>query len=623
MNLQDRGYADRILSVDLSTGKISTEPLPEAALRPLLGGKGLGAYLLVNRQTVGVDPLSPENHLIFDVGPLTGTTAPTAGRFGSTTKSPATGTYSDAYCGGFFGQTMKYAGYDAIVVTGAASEPSMILVDDDRVQVRPAGNLWGKTITQSTEELRREFGAEWQSLVIGPPGEKRSNIAGIFNETRALARGGVGAVMGSKNLKAVVARGTGSVAVADRRRFDRALQLANRAVRMSSAVTRMTLEGTANILEFVNVIGALPTRNFQQGRFDLADEITGEAWREKSWKRNYACFGCPIACSKVAREVDGQTLEGPEYETIYALGSNCAIADHDAIIRMSLLCDEYGIDTISAGAIVAFVMEMFEKGIVSARDLDGLEPRFGDCRAALTLVEKMAKVEGCGEWLSGGVKRVAERYPQAAPFAMHVKGLEMPAYHPNAAKGMALGYAVSERGACHLRGAPLTEVLGGADPLAYEGKAKLFRDHQAEMALWNSAVLCCFPGFGMSLKELSQLVNGATGFDYATVKDFELTGERISTLSRLFNVREGLSRSQDTLPERSLSHPLPSGPAKGHVVELDPLLDEYYELVGWDENGVPTPSRLRELGLDVLVGPPSVEASTKSVINARTNSISS
>jgi aldehyde:ferredoxin oxidoreductase len=599
-----------MLRVDLSGGKISTEPLPEAALRPLLGGKGLGAYLLLKEQPPGVAPLSPENRLILNLGPLTGTTAPTAGRFGSTTKSPATGTYSDAYCGGFFGQTLKYAGYDAVILQGAASDPALLLIDDDRVELRPARHLWGKTITEATEALQHEFGRDWQSLVIGPPGEKKSNISSIFNETRALARGGVGAVMGSKNLKAIVARGTGSVAVADRRRFDRALQLANRAVRMSSAITRLSLEGTANILEFVNIVGALPTRNFQQGRFELADEITGEAWREKSWKRNYACFGCPIACSKVTREVDGKVLEGPEYETIYAVGSNCAIADHDSIIRMSLLCDEYGIDTISAGAIVAFVMEMFEKGLITARELDGLEPRFGDCGAALALVEKLAKVEGCGEWLSEGVMSIARRYPEAAPFAMHVKGLEMPAYHPNAAKGMALGYAVSERGACHLRGAPLTEVLGGADPLSYEGKAKLFRDHQAEMALWDSAALCSFPGFGMSLKELCQLVNAATGFDYATVKEFELVGERMSTLARLFNVREGFTRPQDTLPARNLAQPLPSGPAKGHVVELDPMLDEYYALMGWDENGVPTPERVRELGLDQLA--------TRSAIMART-----
>lgn len=602
MKPEQRGYCNRILRIDLNSGRISTEPLPEAALRPLLGGKGLGAYYLLKEQPAGVEPLSPDNKLIFNVGPLTGTTAPTAGRFGSTTKSPATGTYSDAYCGGYFGQTMKYAGYDAIIVDGAASEPVSIAIDNDRVEIKSARDLWGTTITEATERLWHEYGRDWQSLVIGPPGEQRTNIASIFNDTRALARGGVGAVMGSKNVKAIVARGTGRVQVADRARFDRALQLASRAVRMSSAITRMNQEGTANILEFVNMVGALPTRNFQTGQFESADEISGEAWKEKSWKRNYACFGCPIACSKITREVDGKVLEGPEYETIYAVGSNCAIADHDAIIRMSLLCDEYGIDTISAGAIVAFVMELFEKDFIRANELDGLEPRFGDCAAALAVIEKMAKVEGCGEWLSEGVAKIAARYPGSEAFAMHVKGLEMPAYHPNAAKGMALGYAISERGACHLRGAPLTEVLGGADPLSIAGKAQLFRDHQAESALWNSAVLCCFPSFGMSSKELWQLVNGATGFDYATVREFEMVGERINTLARLFNVREGLARAQDTLPARNLTQPLQgAGPAKGHVVELDPMLDEYYALMGWDQNGVPTPQQLQELDLDQLL----------------------
>lgn len=601
MNPKQSGYRDCILRVDLSAGKINKEPLPQEALRPLLGGKGLGAYILVKEQIPGTDPLSPENRLIFNVGPLTGTTAPTAGRLGSTTKSPATGTYSDAYCGGYFGQTLKYAGYDALVIQGAANEPVMLLIDDDRVEILPARHLWGKTIPQSYEQLKQDYGADWQSLVIGPPGEKMVNIASIFNETRALARGGVGAVMGSKNLKAVLARGTGTVAVHDRKAFDRAIQLANRAVRMSSTITRMSKTGTANILEFVNAIGALPTRNFQQGQFERAEEISGDAWKEKSWKRNYACFGCPIACSKVTGEVNGQVLEGPEYETIYAIGSNCAIADQDAIIRMSLVCDEYGIDTISAGGIVAFVMEMYEKGIITSRALDGIEPRWGDCQAASALIEKIARVEGCGEWLGQGVARIVEHYPEAASFAMHVKGLEMPAYHPSAAKGVALGYAVSERGACHLRGAPLTEVLGGADPLAIVGKAKLFRDHQAESALWNSSVLCCFPGFGMTLKELCQLVNAATGFDYASVREFELVGERISTLVRVFNANEGFTRLQDTLPARNLTQPMSSGPARGQVVELEQLLDEYYELMGWDSNGIPTPQQLQHLGLSELI----------------------
>jgi aldehyde:ferredoxin oxidoreductase len=601
MNLKERGYQDCILRVDLRDGSITKEQLPQEAMPRLLGGKGLGVYLLLKDLPAGTEPLSPENRLIFHNGPLTGTTSPTAGRFGSTTKSPATGTYSDSYCGGFWGQTLKYAGYDALIVQGASQDPQMIVIDDGRVEIRPAEHLWGKTVPEATQMLKNGFDEGYQSLVIGPPGERKSNIASIFNDTRALARGGVGAVMGSKGLKAILVRGTGSVRVADRGRFDRALQLAERAIRMSSAITRMKQYGTANILEFINAIGALPTRNFQQGQFEFADEITGEAWRKKSWKYDYACFGCPIACSKVTNPVDGKVLEGPEYETIYALGSDCAIADQQAIIRMSLVCDEFGIDTISAGAILAFVMELFEKGLVDPVDLDGIEPHFGDSPAALKLLEKMARMEGCGVWLSEGVARIAEKYPEAVEYAMHVKGLEMPAYHPNAAKGMALGYAVSERGACHLRGAPITEVLGGDDPLAVQGKARLFRDHQSESALWNSATLCCFPGFGMTLKELCQLVNAATGFDYASVREFERVGEGINSLCRVFNVREGYSRKHDTLPKRNLVQPMQEGPAKGHVVELDQMLDEYYALMGWDNNGIPKQHTIDSLGLGELV----------------------
>jgi len=601
VNLKSRGYNDCILRADLTSGIFGRESLPEQAMRPLLGGKGLGAYLLLKELPPHVDALSPENRLILDVGPLTGTTAPTGGRLGSTTKSPATGTYSDAYCGGFIGQTLKYAGYDAVILQGAASEPVLLVIDDAHVELRPASHLWGRSIPQANEILQEQFGPGWQSLVIGPPGEKRSNIAGIFNETRALARGGVGAVMGSKNLKAIVARGSGTVAVADRVHFDRAMQLATRVIRMSSSISRMKLDGTANILEFINAVGALPTRNFRQGQFEAADAITGSSFREHEWQSNYACFGCPIACSKVTRPVDGKLLEGPEYETAFSLGSNCGIGDQEAIIRMSLLCDEYGIDTISAGGIVGFVMEMYESGLISARDLDGIEPSFGNCQAALALIGKMAKVEGCGEWLSQGVAKIAESYPEAASFAMHVKGLEMPAYHPNAAKGMALGYAISERGACHLRGAPLSEVLGGADPLTPDAKAQLFREHQSESALWNSAVLCCFPGFGMNLKELWQLVNAVTGFEYGSVKEFEQVGERISTLCRLFNTREGFDRRQDTLPARNLSQPMAEGPARGQVVELDGMLDDYYSRMGWDKNGIPSKQRLTDLGLDQLL----------------------
>ncbi|MGC8874475.1 MAG: aldehyde ferredoxin oxidoreductase family protein [Chloroflexia bacterium] len=603
MDLKHRGYADCILRVDLTRGEVETTPLPAEAMPLVLGGKGLGAWLLYTEQPSGVPPLSPENRLIFHVGPLTGTSAPTAGRFGCTTRSPATGAYCDAYSGGYWGAAFKFAGYDALVLKGRAEEPAVLVIDDREVRLEPAEDLWGMTVPRAQEWLDERFGPGWETLVIGPPGEAGRPLAAILNGSRTLARGGVGAVMGSKRLKAIVTRGTGRVRVYDPERFRRALQLAFRAVRMSSETTLLRQEGTLNILEIVNVMGALPTRNFREGEFEGAAALSGASFRRHNWVRDYACFGCPIACGKYTRPLeDGTVIEGPEYETTYAFGPNCGIASREAIIQLQALCDTYGIDAISTGVIVALVMEMFERGIVGAADLDGLEPRFGDEQAALALVGKIARAEGCGEWLGEGVAAIARRYPEAAPFAMHAKGLEMPGYHPNAAKGTALGYAISERGACHLRGATLSELFGGAaDPLTIEGKAQLFRDTQAKKAVWDSACLCYFSAYGMTLKELWQLVVACTGFDYPAVRDLERVGERVSTLARLFNVREGFDRRHDTLPPRNLVESLRNGPAAGQVVELAPMLDEYYRLMGWDSQGVPTPERLHALGLSGIL----------------------
>lgn len=605
MDLTQQAYCDRILRVDLTSGSIETTPLPAEVMPLLLGGKGLGAWLLYTEQPAGVDPLSPENHMIFHTGPLTGTTAPTAGRFGLTTKSPATGTYFDAYCGGYWGNMFKYAGYDALVVTGASETPCMLVIDGTRVEIIPADDLWGTSITTATSKIKEKLGYEWESLVIGPPGEAQRNLAGIFNDTRALARGGVGAVMGSKKLKAIAVRGKGGVHVHNKKQYERALQLAFRAVRMSSQISMLHREGTANIVEVINVMGAFPARNFQDGKFEISEEISGNAFRKNNWKSEYACFGCPIGCGKwTAPLEDGTVIEGPEYETIFALGSNCAIGKRETIIRLNWLCDEFGLDTISVGGVVGFVMEMFERGILGAKDLDGIEPYWGSSEAAIALVEKMTSGEGCGKWLAQGVAAITEQYPAARQFSMHVKGLEMPAYHPNAAKGVALAYAISERGACHLRGAPLGELFSGAaDPLTIEGKPQLFRDHQADKAVWDSACLCAFPGYGMSLKELWQLVKAATGFDYPRVTDLERLGERVSTLARLFNVREGFSRAADTLPARNLSQPLTVGSAGSQVVDLEPMLDEYYQIMGWAADGKPTQERLKELGLLELLGP--------------------
>ncbi len=602
MSLENRGYKNKILYIDLTKQKFWTEELNEKLTRLMLGGKGLGTWLLYNELPAQCDPLSSDNELIFVTGPLTGTTAPTSSRFGIITKSPATGTYLDAYCGGFFGQKIKYAGYDAMVVKGAALKPSIIVIDDSDIRIEDASQIWGKTTLDSTNYLMDKYGADIKTVVIGPAGERKVPIAGIFSDLRTLGRGGAGAVMGSKNLKAITVRGSGSIQLENQDGFEEAVWVAHRMLRMSSQVKRLTTDGTANILELINATGALPTRNFQSGEFEESEKLTGEYWSKHYWVKTTACYGCPIACTKIAKSKTRDiTIDGPEYETIFAIGSNCGVTDHEAIIYTNYLCDLYGIDTISLGGIVAFVMELFQKKMISKAELDGIEANWGSGDALIQLTEKIAKGEGIGELLCKGVKAIAKEFSGSEDFAMHVKGLEMPGYLPRAAKGIGLSYAISERGACHLRGSPLSEVLGGADPLTTEGKAALFKSTQLDTAVINSAMLCYFVKFGITLKEVFQMVNPCTGFEYKNPKELEKVGERITTLSRLFNVREGFDVTNDILPKRCLSEPVPSGYAKGQVVQLEKLRSEYYQLMGWDENGIPIEKTLEDLQLGEII----------------------
>ncbi len=606
-SLQQRGYAGQILFVDLDRPEYHTEPLARDAAELLLGGRGVATWLWHQHQPPKVDALSPDNHFIVFTGPLTGTSAPTAGRFGLVTKSPATGSILDSYCGGPFGKSLKYAGYDCLVIRGRATEPSVLVIDDDRVSIEPAGDLWGQVISHAERALRRKYGADAEVFLIGPAGEWGAPMAGVFNKERTAGRGGAGAVLGSKNLKAIVARGSGGVNIYDRDGFQEGLKLALRALRMSSPVERLGRHGSANILELINVAGALPTRNFQAGQFEEADELFGERWRAEVWAQDLACWACPIHCSKLAKRGDW-TLDGPDYETIYAVGTSCGVGDKWAIVEANHICDEYGIDTISAGNTVGFVMELYQRGYVAAADLDGVEATWGSAEALLTLLRKMGAGEGVGRQLAMGTRALSRQYPGSEAFAMQVKGLEMPAYHPNAAKGVALAYAISERGACHLHGAPRVELLGGAAPLAVKGKAELVRTYQTETAVIDSAVLCFFTHFGMSLKELWQLVVPVTGFDYPHPRDLARLGERVSTLARLCNLREGFPRADDTLPKRVLREALGDGPAKGQTVDLEPMLDEYYALMGWDHEGVPTAACLEGLGLHKLLATPEATA---------------
>lgn len=612
MTLEGRGYAGKILYVDLTKNKIWTEPLDEKIAYLLLGGKGLGIWLLYKLTRRNENPFSPNMPIIFAVGPLTGTSAPTSSKTCIVTKSPATGTLLDSYCGGFFGSELKYAGYDCLVIIGKADDPSILVIDNDNVDIRPAGQLWGLTTLGAEKEIKKILGEDFKTMIIGPAGERLSPMAGVFSNLRCAGRGGAGAVMGSKKLKAIAVRGNKPVHVYDEKEFNKMAWIAHRTLRMSESTARtMPIYGTANILLVVNEAGALPTRNFQTGRFENAEEISGERFRETLWIKAFSCsLNCPIACSKIAAVNDERfgevTVDGPDYETIFSLGSNCGVSDRNAIAYANHICDLYGIDTISTGGIIAFVMELYEKGCITQEELEGIDAKWGNAEALVRLVEKIAKGEGIGSFLELGVKKIAEKYPNGRAYAMEVKGLELPGYEPRAAQGMGLCYAISERGACHLRaytaGGELLGHLGGIDPLTYDRTKVMYAiDRQDEKAVIDSSVLCFFTLFGLRLKEVYQMILPCTGFNYESEKDLKKVGERIITLARLYNIREGFSASDDYLPERLLKEPLPEGPAKGMVVRLEPMLKEYYRIRGWDENGIPKHEKIDELRLSEII----------------------
>lgn len=592
-------YNFKILNVDLSDKKYFIEEYSPKIAKLLLGGKGLGTYLLYKNTKKGFSPTSFENPLIIVTGPLTGTSAPTSGRFGIITKSPKTNFYLDSYCGGFFGENVKYAGYDAVYIKGKSEKPLILLIEDENINFLPAEDLWGKDTFSTTKYLKEKF-KDFESIIIGPAGEKKNPLAGIFSRTRCAGRGGAGAVMGDKKLKAVLVKGTKGVRVYDSKEFQKYVWIALRSLRMSSSVHRLKKEGTVNILELINAAGGLPTQNFQKGEFEEADKLYGERWKKDIWEKDIACFCCPIFCSKITKKIRDINLDGPDYETIFAFGTNCGVSDREAIIQANYIADFYGIDTISTGGIIAYIMELFQRKKITKNELDGIEPRWGDGKVVVALVEKIGRYEGCARELAKGVEYLSKIY-KSEKFAMQVKGLEMPAYHPNFAKGVALGYAVSERGACHLRGAPLNELMGSADPLSYEKKAEIFKTKQEDTHIINSAILCFFVSFGITLKEIYQMINPATGFDYSSPEELAEVGERITNLVRIFNLREGLKKEDDCLPARCIKEFLSTSTAKRENVNLEILLKEYYRLMGWDKEGVPKKERIKKIGLEEII----------------------
>jgi len=597
------GWTETLLRVNLTTGEITKEALNMDWARQYIGGRGLATRYLYEEGVATVDPLGPENKLILATGPLTGTGAPCGARYMVATKGPLTGAIAASNAGGMWPAELKFAGYDMIIFEGRAEKPVYLWIYNDQVELRDASHLWGKTTWETEDLIRAETDPEAKIAGIGPAGEKLVLFACVVNDKhRGAGRSGVGAVMGSKNLKAVAVRGTRGLKVADPEGFWQAA-LETLAKLKEAPITGQALPtyGTEVVMNVINEAGFLPTRNFQQGQFEGADKISGETLAETLLVRNKGCFACPISCGRVSHVPDPRypgAYEGPEYEAAWALGADTGVSDLEAVTKANFLCNQYSMDPISMGATLAAAMEMYEKGILT-EEQTGRPLRFGDAEALVEMVEATGKREGFGNELALGAKRLCEKYGHPELF-MGVKGQEFPAYDGRGAQGIGLNYATSNRGACHVRGYTISaEVFGvpeKVDPFTTEGKAALDKLFQDVTAVVDSTGLCLFTTFAIGLPEVQALLETATRAGY-TEENLLQAGERIWNLERLFNLKAGFTAADDTLPKRLLEEPIPAGPAKGRVNRLSEMLPEYYRARGWDENGVPTPEKLAELGL--------------------------
>jgi len=608
------GYAGRILHVDLSSGKIWTEPLKEELARKYIGGIGLGMRLLLDHSKPGVDPFSPENPLVLAAGPFGGTMVPTSGNgHAFVTKSPLSLALAEAKSHGHFGTVMKRAGYDAIIFYGKSEKPVYLWVDDDAVQVMDAKHLWGKSPRETEDAIRNELKDFYIRVAsIGPAGEKLVRIACILNDqTRAAGRCGVGAVMGSKNLKAIAIRGSKDVKVANQERLLELIKTLHERMKGPAARKYRTLGTPENVL-VLQKLGALPTNNFTRATFDDADKISGEYLNERFVAKIIACSSCAMPCEHIAVVPEGPykgTTTRIEYEPLWALGPNCGVGNLDAILKAMDLSNYYGVDGISIGGIVGFAMDLYENGIIGKEELGDLELRFSNHEAMLEMIKRTSLREGFGDVLAEGVRLAAEKIGKGAEkYAQHIKGVEMTGYDIRGLKTAALGYAVSFRGADHNRhGAYGPDVSGKVNRFkAEKGRGKMVKEIEDLYTIIDSLIACKFSRgtYYEGFKDLAALYTAVTGIEM-TPDELRMAGERISNLGRLFNIREGLTRKDDTLPWKVMNVPIPDEcVAKGSFVsqeELDLLLDDYYEVRGWTVEGIPTVEKLNEIGMEDLV----------------------
>ena len=611
------GYVGRVAFIDLTKKKVTVQPLDTAWARLYIGGKGVAARYLLEYLPPGVDPLSPENLLIVMTYPANGTLAPASPKYPVVTKSPLTGFWLDTHSGGAVGAELKYAGFDGIIISGRADEPTYLYIDDGAVEFRSAKHLWGLRVSETRRAIKEELGdPQVKVMSIGPAGENLVRYAIIDSEGRQHGRGGAGAVMGSKNLKAIAVRGTGSVSVALSKEFEKVVEEITEKDIFKNPEAEFGIKwGSISLGWFTNEAGALPTLNFQTGHFDGWSGIDALVVARVRVKRA-ACRQCPIGCHNwvliPSGRYAGTLVDGPEYETAGLLGSNLGVGGIGALAKLNYLADELGLDTISLGGVLGWATELYERGIITSEDTGGIELKFGYDEAYVTLAEAIAyRKTPFASLLAEGTRRACEKLGrESCRYAVQVKGLELPAYDPRAAPAMGLSYAVADRGGCHLRSWPIgPEVLGkywlGARPIAIErfspeNKAIIVvqQEHQyaAKFAL-GVCDFCCWDN-----ERLSLLLWSITGFEeYKDVRNFELAGERIVNLIRVFNVREGMSSKDDVLPPRMHEDPHITGPTKGRVLLrewFEKMKKEYYEIRGWDAEGRPTRETLKRVGVD-------------------------
>lgn len=609
-------YAGSLLYVDLTRDKIFKETLIEHITKAFIGGKGFVAKLLYDLLQPNLNPFSPENLLIFAAGPLNGTIPPYGNKNIVGTKSPLTGLYMDSYFSGGFGAELKFAGYDALIIKGKATKPVYIFIEDSEVKILDASHIWGKTTYETYDIVKKDIGdASIKVICIGPAGENLVNFACIDADVhRQAGRCGGGAIMGSKNLKAIAVRGSGEIEVINIEKLINLAREFSEVLKKTPDTNSYSTFGTAAAVPFANIEALWPFRNWQNQIYDEAvDEYSGERQKEKVWVKSRSGYGCTMLCEKVAIITSGpyvgKVVHGSEYETVAMLGANCGYSDLNALLQANLLCDLLGLDTISTGAVSSFAMECYENGLLTSEDLGGLDLKFGNFNALHKLIEMIAYRRGIGNILAEGVKRAAQKIGKGAErYAIEIKGLETPAWGVRGAPAMALQYVTVDRGGCHQRGWPIIYEVAGKDPegrnierLSIQGKAACCKWEQDYTSALGSLVQCDLTRYGIDPRYFYEALSFATGYEM-NFNTFMKVGERTWNLIRLINLREGLTRdSEEQLPIRFHEEPVNSGPAKGHCMnrnELKKMLTEYYDLRGWDEKGKPTREKLSDLELE-------------------------